>query len=425
MALLLLLSYLVAHVSSIPFPIHNFLKARAPDFEWTAWGDSYASGVGAGNYVDGRRCLRYAGAYPVEISVDSNNLIASQGGGKFNNVVCSGAKVEDVEAYQFFTEDAGAEPDWQYYPRPATGRPTMGTLTIGGDDVDFPGLLYSCIMESFPFPMSVGFEDRTCEEQRVFSWSLLSQHGDHDVPNELLVGKLDGLIKAITSFGRDASGDGFRLYVTGYGQFFNDVDPGCDNITLARTANPDDDGEPHIKLTTDLRQDFNAMSRLLNLAIQQAVDLNNETNVRYIDIDSFLSGHRFCEPGIQEPDQNNPNLWFYHYPYNQSDDEDSDPAVKHLNAIINKHADKIVFDPNTTLFTDHLNAVWSTIDEKAVNKAAALHVQRYGPGNLTSEKWDFWGDWIGWRAKVFHPTGAFHERIYEAVVERWLDDTGA
>ena len=133
--------------------------------------------------------------------------------------------------------------------------------------------------------MSVGFEDRTCDQQRALSWSLLSQDGDHDVPNALLVSKLDGLIKTITAFGRGASGDSFRLYVTGYGEFFNDTDPGCDNVTFARTANPEDDGEQHVRITTALRQDFNAMSRTLNLAIQQAVELNSDANVKYIDID--------------------------------------------------------------------------------------------------------------------------------------------
>lgn len=39
-------------------PVARFLQTRAPDFEWTAWGDSYASAVGTGNYVNGRRCLR-------------------------------------------------------------------------------------------------------------------------------------------------------------------------------------------------------------------------------------------------------------------------------------------------------------------------------------------------------------------------------
>jgi hypothetical protein len=128
----------------------NFLRTRSPSFEWTAWGDSYASGVGAGRYLDGRRCLRYEEAYPIWINDDPDHLLEGSGG-KFNNVVCSGAKAEEVEEFQFYnTQPDYGQPTWQFYPRPATGKPTMGTLTVGGDDVDFPGILSNCIVEGFP-----------------------------------------------------------------------------------------------------------------------------------------------------------------------------------------------------------------------------------------------------------------------------------
>lgn len=125
------------------------LQERAPSFEWTAWGDSYASGVGAGNYIDGRRCLRYDGAYPVRIQDDQLHILPGSGG-KLKNVVCSGAKAAEVEEFQFYTTDQGSHPNWQFYPRPSSGSPTMGTLTVGGDDIDFPGILNNCIIEGFP-----------------------------------------------------------------------------------------------------------------------------------------------------------------------------------------------------------------------------------------------------------------------------------
>jgi len=40
-------------------PNHLLTTRGDKKFEWTALGDSYASGVGSTNYVDGRRCLRY------------------------------------------------------------------------------------------------------------------------------------------------------------------------------------------------------------------------------------------------------------------------------------------------------------------------------------------------------------------------------
>ena len=152
--MLLLWSALVAALLALPAeplnPRDEFLRTRSPSFEWTAWGDSYASGVGAGRYVNGRRCLRYVEAYPVWINDDPKKLLPGSGG-KFNNVVCSGATAEEVQEFQFYDSDQkSGQPNWQYYPRPGVGKPTMGTLTVGGDDIDFGGILNNCIVESFP-----------------------------------------------------------------------------------------------------------------------------------------------------------------------------------------------------------------------------------------------------------------------------------
>lgn len=130
-------------------PRYVFLQTRGSSFEWTAWGDSYASGVGAGNYVNGRRCLRYDGAYPYQIYSDKDGTLHNDGG-KFNNVVCSGAEAHDILDYQFYDSDMINKPNGQYTPRPSAGKPSMGTLTMGGDDIDFPGILNNCIAEGFP-----------------------------------------------------------------------------------------------------------------------------------------------------------------------------------------------------------------------------------------------------------------------------------
>ena len=62
------------------------------DFWWTALGDSYASGVGSGTYLGGRRCLRYDAAYPVKMQ--SNDELGNGPTRKekrlHQNVVCSG-----------------------------------------------------------------------------------------------------------------------------------------------------------------------------------------------------------------------------------------------------------------------------------------------------------------------------------------------
>lgn len=85
-------------------------------FWWTALGDSYASGVGSGNYIDGRRCLRYNQAYPVQMQ-GNNDLgrgTTTDNQRLFQNCVCSGAEVDDVAKYQLLDQDLSSAPSWQY-----------------------------------------------------------------------------------------------------------------------------------------------------------------------------------------------------------------------------------------------------------------------------------------------------------------------
>ena len=252
--------------------------------------------------------------------------------------------------------------------------------------------------------MSTGFTPRTCDQQRDLSWSLICQDNDKNEPNDILVSKVDSVIKKIVQYGQAASQHNFRLYVTGYAQFFNDKDTGCNTVTFARKANPKNDGKPHNLLTTDLRHDLNLMSLTLNAAIEKAVSQNSGSNVKYIDVDGLLeTGHRFCEPGIQEPDQDNPKLWFWHYPYSENDDE-TNPTIKYLNSVEQANINTLTWDPNSTLWTDYLDDFWSKVDIDQLNRTA--------PDNATAQ-FDPWPDVIGYRAKVFHPQPAYHLAIYK------------
>jgi hypothetical protein len=375
-------------------------------FEWTALGDSYSSGVGAGDYVDGRRCLRYDSAYPALINGDPS---LSPYPHIFNNVVCSGSTTKDVENYQFYETDQVDKPNLQYSPRPKFGDPAMATLSVGGNDIDFAGILFNCILETSPV---LGSPLKTCPQQRSDTWALLSS------PD--LVNNIDHLIKKTVARGRAGSiGNDFRLYLTGFPEFFNAVDPGCDTVTFARTANPVPDGRDHVMLTTELRAEFNLMSDELNKAIQSAVSQNEDMNVKFIDIQTTdLDGHRFCEPGVKEPDQKNPNLWLFHYPYKQNEYADPPPELQMLiNATIeitqgmNASTLGVKF-PNISAYED---ALWAAVDKNPLVGSDGDYDDL--------DPHIFWDGLIGARAKVFHPQVIYHSKIREYVLDQWLRDT--
>ncbi|KAI0098282.1 SGNH hydrolase-type esterase domain-containing protein [Nemania sp. FL0031] len=330
-------------------------------FEWTALGDSYSSGVGAEKYVDNSyRCLRYDHAYPALINGDTR---LTQGDHQFNNVVCSGSSTEDVQNYQFYDEDTSGEPNWQFGDRPKFGNPSMATLSVGGNDIDFPGIIFNCILETH-LPFGAGLPQRTCEEQRTVSWELINS------PN--LVNNIDATIKKVVEKGRKGTiGDKFKLYVTGFPQFFNAETEECNGVTFARTANPNDDGAEHTKMTMELRTEFNEMSVQLNKAIEDAVSRNRDQGVKWVPIDSEMSGHRFCEEGIHEPDQHNNDLWLFHYPYN----EPSDGAV---DGLLLKAFEKVAAGVNINTafkrYNDFQNAMFDAISLNATaNTRVPLH----------------------------------------------------
>lgn len=286
----------------------------------------------------------------------------------------------------------------------------MATLSIGGNDIDFKGILFNCIIESTQF----GFTPtKPCDQQRQETHALI------DSPE--LVNNIDHLIKEIVTKGRSGTiGDAFRLYVTGFPEFFNEDDPGCDTVTFSRTANPVSDGKEHIMMTTDLRKDYNSMSRALNAAIQSAVALNADSNVKFIDIQAngLLDGHRFCEPGIKEPDQKNENLWLFHYPYNQNEDQDPSPELQIMINATNQITDGLDISalgarfPNISAFED---ALWDAVN---VTEVAAVS------SDPVNDKWyDLWRDTVGWRAKLFHPQVPYHSAIRELVLNQFLEDT--
>ncbi|OQO06782.1 hypothetical protein B0A48_08570 [Cryoendolithus antarcticus] len=73
----ILLAGFVSLATAVPSNVTHALQSRVqvPAFEWTAWGDSFASGIGAGDLIEWGECWRGTGAY-------SQQLEAVPAGGK-------------------------------------------------------------------------------------------------------------------------------------------------------------------------------------------------------------------------------------------------------------------------------------------------------------------------------------------------------
>ncbi|KAL8653408.1 MAG: hypothetical protein Q9226_003859, partial [Calogaya cf. arnoldii] len=257
--------------------------------QWTSLGDSYATGVGVGESKGADRCVQFSDSYPLLMNKDSR-MPGEADGRKLWDCTCSGATTQDILDHQFLNTPA-VDPVWG--ARSEFGAPQVATLTAGGDDLDFLSLVLYCILHFYPW-------SNPCEEQIKRSNSLLN--GDK------FFNSLDLVIKQILVRGITAAGEGFKLFVTGYAQFFNEKTDQCDNTSFTFW---DRFGEEP-KLTKDLRQKLNKIARDLNSKIRSVVDNNKQWGVVYVDYDSKFEGHRYCEEGVTEPDPNNPNTWFFH-----------------------------------------------------------------------------------------------------------------
>lgn len=99
--------------------------ANASTVNYVALGDSYASGVGAGNYIsDGTSCSRSTNA-AAYLWKDANSPAS------FTFAACSGATTSDVLNNQLGALNTGT---------------TLVTLIIGGNDVGFSSTMEDCVI---------------------------------------------------------------------------------------------------------------------------------------------------------------------------------------------------------------------------------------------------------------------------------------
>lgn len=101
--------------------------ASAATSAYVALGDSYSSGVGAGDYDSSSgACKRSANAYPALWN-------AAHDPGSFTFAACSGATTDTVKSDQLGALDSGT---------------SLVSITVGGNDVGFSTVMSDCVTQS-------------------------------------------------------------------------------------------------------------------------------------------------------------------------------------------------------------------------------------------------------------------------------------
>ena len=180
---------------------------------YVALGDSYAAGLGAGNYVDTKCYQSRDGSYP-QLWAKSRTL------GTVTDKTCSGALIKTVRETQL--DAVNADTGWV-------------TLTVGGNDAGWTNALQQCLLGS----------DKTCSSTVRTSTTNVEA---------TLPGDLDGLYTAIRKRAPEA-----KVFVLGYPHLVGAGGTGCESLNDARrdTLNDGSDSlNEVIKAAVDKHEGF-------------------------------------------------------------------------------------------------------------------------------------------------------------------------
>ena len=118
---------LLVVVASVLTLVLGTQPAFAATVNYVALGDSYSSGVGSGSYTSSSgSCLRSTLAY-------SQLWANAHSPASYVSVACSGAKTTDVNANQLSALNSAT---------------TLVSISIGGNDVGFAGVMQDCVLYS-------------------------------------------------------------------------------------------------------------------------------------------------------------------------------------------------------------------------------------------------------------------------------------
>ncbi|KAF2111855.1 SGNH hydrolase-type esterase domain-containing protein, partial [Lophiotrema nucula] len=273
--ILLGVSFFTVGISALPRSTsHNVRQEDLdPDDQswiqnWAAVGDSYASGIGAGNNID-YSCSRYDNAYPNLI----NNDERLSGQQIFEFKACSGAVTNDV-AKQVDALSSNQD---------------AITVSSGGNDALLVSLLNECI-----YGWLISFSN--CDKAIASSKNAIT----NDLPARLdnLYSKTKGKLSSQGA-----------AYITGYSRFFDETTNECDSVTFWMILIPFAHRE---YLTQARRQQLNGLVDMMNSALRDAVSRAGDQFI-FVEYDSPFGDFegRYCEPGVKEPAPNRADLLFY------------------------------------------------------------------------------------------------------------------
>ncbi|ERS99930.1 hypothetical protein HMPREF1624_03299 [Sporothrix schenckii ATCC 58251] len=313
-------------------PEHRDTGLRWTSKGFASLGDSYSAGIGT--HLDGGKeasCRLGFGAYPallhVDLGLDADASAGSNGnkGGKGDNggdanitafqwLSCTGATTADVLGSPSSTASNPGQIN-TLLTDPAVVALDYITLSIGGNDLGFFDVINACVFRFY------GYYSGTCEAALRASELLLAED-DRSTDPASFSARLTVILLQLLARVRWEKHPQFRIIVTGYARFFNAETDLCDRASMSiwwhygNATGVPDNATDTTYLTKGLRRRMNGLVAGANRKLKAIVDsvnarYGNTPHVLFVDYDDAFEGHRFCEPGVVEPDYKRDATWFF------------------------------------------------------------------------------------------------------------------
>jgi hypothetical protein len=173
------------------------------------------------------------------------------------------------------------------------------------------------------------------------------------------------------------------------------------------------------KLKKELRIRMNAMVQAVNKKIEAAVtEINSQfarTKILFVDYDREFDGHRFCEPGVAEPDYARPDTYFFLVGGPDNAGNDTRGARPETLASQSQLADpRSCLEPAAQAGDWGMLALCYMSMSKAEDPTLRLARQEFMAENSMWYVPTYYG-------KTFHPRTLGHETIRDKIYETWHD----
>lgn len=141
-----------------------------------------------------------------------------------------------------------------------------------------------------------------------------------------------------------------------------------------------------------------------------------KTKVRFVDYDKEFDGHRFCEPGVQEPDYARDDTYFFLVGGQDNAKNETRASQNAPTATISPRSELV--DPQTCLEPAQRSGDWGRLAlcYMAMSKAQDVTL-RPARSDLVAEN----SMWYvpTYYGKTFHPRTQGHEAIRSKIYETW------